>query len=251
MASLFTSLPPTPPSTVAASQPLTWSDKFIYTLLNEASRGTEVKLTVSVLKNSDNEIKCTLTHLRRYKNGKPTKEGMTLKTEDLKNIEQYYNRFPRDTTSFKVSKIGNGERIMLEKPSNGVTKSIELRWSTWMNVQRWAPTLRYIVSGLCQKNKHKLAMEGIIAYLSDEISELDRVGSRSGCWKQDIENVTPQILKKMEGFERALEIPNEITRIVCGDPDLEISFDQFQKEEVDEEEKLGMWYISLNEVKDM
>ena len=198
---------------------LTWTDAYRLTLSTDED-GSEVKVMVRVGRNEEGEIKGVVTCLRRsFPN-----EGITLKLEDLKTIEEknYDHHSLVDWGIYLPSHTLTCQQInmdvLFEVTSKGETKKIQLDYSVFRKFVLAIPALRYIVSGLGRRFKKTITQDSLFTLVCDQIVELHKSNKFEGSLEKDILKSRDVVLEKMAVVERALEIPRNLTLSILNDP---------------------------------
>lgn len=240
------------------TQPMIWSDVFVLTLDHDEETGSKDKVSVSVGK-QDNQIKSILTHLRRYKEGKPTTDGVALRLEDLKVIYEE-NEDWRSEADFCVLTPGHSLEVTCSKDeypysvkiavgSRGIIKSITTELEVYIKFVRTLPTIRYII-GAISKKEEKTAEDMLHALLWNERSALFAQCITVASLESDVEWSMREVVKKMPLIERTLDIDHDIMVGLQNDPDLVKKQSRFQDNESDTKSLLkhDLTLILQNEV---
>ena len=199
-----------------------WVDVFRYNLIDDPhiksteDKDCEIKVSVSTLQNLGN-IKCVLTQLRRYKNGKPTKQGITLRLSDLEVLwdqseDKHYRRKYTSFTSGRKIRVEPDQSSDKETISIGegeTLKSITVDHDIFRQFIEAIPTLKYVVSGICKTEKDEIAQECIYAIIALEMKKLSSDGSIKCKPTDDLIKV--RTMAQMEIVEHTLNIPKEMT----------------------------------------
>lgn len=134
---------------------LTWEDLYRSTL------DEDVKVSVSVGKNGQGEVKSTIAHLRRYSANKfPTKDGITMRTIDLDAIMGSVDgEFSVYTPDHSIVSHATEGKVTIEVTTWGQSKSMEMTPTVYEKVRKAAPGLKFILSSLAKSNKEPVAQK--------------------------------------------------------------------------------------------
>lgn len=200
--------------------PLTYKDRFVYTLDTDDSEN-KVKITVSVGTDSNGEIKSILSHLRRYnKEGFATRQGVSLRVEDLKTIfslvdfqdPDFASYTPSRNLSARTTENKIGESIVTIEVSGGrKEQKLIVSIDIWNEFVTTLTTLRYIVKCIGKQDKRVLTEDILLVIHSDEIEELYRTNRFEGSLEKEMIKVRPNVEKQMEIIEKMVDIPHQIT----------------------------------------
>ena len=195
------------------------SDIYRLSLATEKT-GAQIKVSVSVGKDATGEVKYVATHLRRYKNGFATKEGIVLKSKDLEMVICQEAPACETFTDHSLSVTLEADSIVkLEVVAKYKTTSIEMDYTIWKIFRLVAPALRFIVAAICKTQKRDIVKEVLLSIIDGAMSTMNVWEPRYiGTVKQDLDHMKPVIQKDILNVEETLGISHDLTESVFSDP---------------------------------
>lgn len=219
---------------------LTWRDCYRRTLPSgqgEESPGSEVKVSVSAGRDSSGSIKCVVSHLRRYKKGKPTKQGVVLKTADLETIwernkdEKALNSWTHNIQDRKINVSFMGLTLTTIAVTKGSqARIITLGYHTFRQFVETIQTLRFVVGALCSDYKIPYAESSLMAIITKNLTDTTEGDeSKAYCLMKDVYQASKD---DIEILEKTLKIPHATMQSLIERKDLVPLFLNHLKEEI-------------------